>query len=233
MWKVLQERPAWKRFGVSLAFVECVKAIPIQPKHVIGQGVDRRRFMNIRADIRSMGGAAKRLGVMITALAMLFVGAQGARAATTHSDDLQNLNNNVRRALVTIPWYGVFDNLEYTINGTEVVLSGQVVQPVTKHDAENAVKHVGGVTQVVDNVTVLPLSGFDNQIRRAEYRAIFSDSSLGRYSLGAVPTIHIIVNNGHVTLEGAVMNQMDATIARIRALGVPGVFSVTNNLRIG
>ena len=189
--------------------------------------------MNLRTEVRSRKAVTGKLAIAIVALAMLFVGIQRASAATTHSNDQQTLNKNVRRALVTIPWYGVFDNLEYTINGTEVVLSGQVVQPVTRHDAESAVKHVEGVTQVVDNITVLPLSGFDNQIRRAEYRAIFSDSSLGRYSLGAVPTIHIIVNNGHVTLEGAVMNQMDANIARIRALSVPGVFSVTNNLRIG
>ena len=189
--------------------------------------------MNIRADVRRMRTVSRKLVIAIVALAMLFVGIQGASAATTHSSGQQDPSKNVRRALVTIPWYGVFDNLEYTINGTEVVLSGQVVEPVTKHDADSAVKHVRGVTQVVDNITVLPLSGFDNQIRRAEYRAIFSDSSLGRYSLGAVPTNHIIVNNGHVTLEGAVMNQMDANIARIRALGVSDVFSVTSNLRIG
>ena len=89
------------------------------------------------------------------------------------------------------------------------------------------------MTQVVDNITVLPLSGFDDQIRRAEYRTIFSDSELSRYSLGAVPSIHIIVSNGHVTLTGVVNNQMDYNIAKIRALSVAGVFSVTNNLRIG
>ena len=80
---------------------------------------------------------------------------------------------------------------------------------------------------------MLPLSQFDDQIRRAEYRAIFSQPELSRYSLGAIPSIHIIVRNGHVTLEGLVINQMDLNVARIRALSVPGVFSVTNNLRIG
>jgi hyperosmotically inducible protein len=202
-------------------------------EEAMGEGMDRRRSMNIRADVHRMSAVAKKFAVAIAAVAMLFVGIQSAGAATTNSNDQQALSKNVRHALVTIPWLGVFDNLEYTLNGTEVVLSGQVVQPVTKHDADSAVKHVRGVTQVVDNITVLPLSGFDNQIRRAEYRTIFSDSSLGRYSMGPVPSIHIIVNNGHVTLEGVVMNQMDANIARIRALGVPGVFSVTSNLRIG
>lgn len=173
--------------------------------------------------------------VVALALATLMIGAYTASAATTRDQvtDQQRLSNQVRHALVMLPWYGVFDNLEYTLNGSEVVLSGQVVQPVTKYDAEKAVKHIAGVMRVEDNITVLPLSRFDDQIRRAEYRTIFSESQLSKYSLGAVPSIHIIVSNGHVTLTGVVNNQMDYNIARIRALSVPGVFSVTNNLRIG
>ena len=173
--------------------------------------------------------------VVALALATGMLGAYTASAATTQNQvvDEQHLTKNVRHALVMLPWYGVFDNLEYTMNGTEVVLSGQVVQPVTKYDAEKSVKHVQGVTRVVNNITVLPLSRFDDQIRRAEYRAIFSQPQLSRYSLGAVPSVHIIVNNGHVTLTGEVNNQMDYQIAKMRALGVPGVFSVTNNLHIG
>jgi hyperosmotically inducible protein len=173
--------------------------------------------------------------LLALALATGTIGTYSANAATTQDQpsDQQGLGNRVRHALVMLPWFGVFDNLEYTINGTEVVLSGQVVQPITKYDAEKSVKRVAGVTRVVDNITVLPLSGFDNQIRRAEYRAIFSESQLARYSMGTVPAIHIIVSNGHVTLTGIVNNQMDYDIARIRALSVPGVFSVTNNLRIG
>jgi hyperosmotically inducible protein len=169
------------------------------------------------------------------ALATLVIGTHTASAGTTPSQmtDEQRMNKQVRHALAMVPWYGVFDNFEYTINGSEVTLSGQVVQPVTKSDAESAVKHVEGVTRVVDNITVLPLSGFDNSIRRAEYRAIFTAPTLSRYSMGAVPAIHIIVDNGHVTLVGTVDNQTDANVARIRALGVPGVFSVTNSLRIG
>jgi hyperosmotically inducible protein len=169
------------------------------------------------------------------ALVTLMVGAYTASAATTRDQitDQQRLSKEVRHALVMLPWYGVFDNLEYTMNGSEVVLSGQVVQPTTKFDAEKSVKHVEGVTSVLNNITVLPLSGFDDQIRRAEYRSIFSESQLSRYSIGAVPSIHIIVSNGHVTLTGIVNNQMDYNIAKIRALSVPGVFSVTNNLRVG
>jgi hyperosmotically inducible protein len=184
--------------------------------------------------IRSHVLRAARTMVALT-LATLTVGAYAASAATTPDQavDQQRLSKNVRHALVMLPWYGVFDNLEYTMNGSEVVLSGQVVQPVTKYDAEKSVKRVEGVTRVVNNISVLPLSRFDDQIRRAEYRAIFSQSELSRYSMGAVPSIHIIVSNGHVTLTGVVNNQMDFNIANIRALGVSGVFAVTNNLRIG
>jgi hyperosmotically inducible protein len=174
--------------------------------------------------------------VSVFALAYLMVGTYTAKAANTTQNPVVNeqvLNKEVHHALVMNPWYGVFDNIEYQLNGTQVVLSGQVVLPATKSDAEKAVRHVEGVTQVVDNIQVLPVSGFDDQIRRAEFRAIFSGPTLGRYTMGAVPSIHIIVDNGHVTLEGSVMNQMDANIARIRANSVPGVFAVTNNLHIG
>ena len=132
-----------------------------------------------------------------------------------------------------LPWYGVFDNLEYSINGKNVTLSGQVVNPATKRDALASVKHIEGVGNVVDNITVLPLSGFDNQIRRAEYRAIFSEAQLSGYSMGVNPSIHIIVNNGHVTLVGYVDNETDVHLATLRANSVPNVFSVTNNLKVG
>ena len=99
-----------------------------------------------------------------------------------------------------------------------------------KSDAANAVKHIAGVTQVINNIKVLPLSTFDNRIRGAEYRSIFGYGSLYRYAMGAIPSIHIIVDNGHVTLKGVVANEADKNIAYIRANGVPGVFSVTNDL---
>jgi hyperosmotically inducible protein len=173
--------------------------------------------------------------VALLALGALIVGAPTARAGNKTSFDVSRLSDQVRHELVTLPWYGVFDNLEYQVNGNEVVLSGQVVSEhsQTKYDAEKAVKRIEGVTKVVNNIQVFPPSPFDNQIRRAEYRAIFSQSTLGRYSLGAIPQIHIIVNGGHVTLEGTVMNEMDRNIAGITANSVPNVFSVTNNLRIG
>jgi len=148
--------------------------------------------------------------------------------------DNSSIASQVQRQLAMLPWYGVFDNLEFQVNGSEVILTGQVISEhdTTKYDAENDVKHIPGVTSVVNRIEVLPLSGFDNQIRRAEYQTIFSQSDLGRYTLGTIPQVHIIVRNGHVSLEGVVMNKMDKDVAGIVANSVPGVFSVNNNLRI-
>ncbi len=137
----------------------------------------------------------------------------------------------VRHELVMLPYYGVFDNLSYKVDpdGT-VTLIGQVAKPVLKSDAENAVKRIEGVEKVVNNIEVLPLSPSDDRIRRAAYRAIYSNSVLSQYQMRAVPPIHIIVKNGNITLEGVVAREMDKNVAGIQANGVHGVFSVTNNL---
>jgi hyperosmotically inducible periplasmic protein len=142
------------------------------------------------------------------------------------------LAGQVRHQLVMLPWYSVFDNLEYSVQGNKVILAGQVVRPVLKDEAASAVKDIEGVQEVDNQIEVLPVSNFDDQIRRAELREIYSFPSLQRYALGTIPGIHIIVNNGHVTLEGAVDNQADKNVAGLRANSVPNVFSVTNNLRV-
>jgi len=143
-----------------------------------------------------------------------------------------DLGEQVRHELVMLPYYSVFDDLGYQVDGTTVILTGDVVWPVLKSDAENVVKRIPGVTNVVDNIRVLPLSPFDNQTRRAVYRAVFGYAGLYRYAMGTIPSIHIIVDNGHVTLKGIVDNEGDKNLAYIRANGVPGVFSVTNDLRV-
>jgi len=143
-----------------------------------------------------------------------------------------NLVNSVRHQLVMLPYYSIFDNLAYKVDGNTVVLYGQVTRPTLKSDAGRVVQKIEGVNQVVNNIEVLPLSPFDDGIRRAEYRSIFSFAGLYRYALGTNPSIHIIVDNGHVTLEGVVSNQGDKNLANIRANQVPGVFSVTNNLQV-
>lgn len=142
------------------------------------------------------------------------------------------LDHQIHRQLVNLPWYNVFDNLKYRIDGGQVTLVGQVINPVTRFNAESSVKNLKGVSQVVNKIQVLPLSRFDNQIRWAEYRAIFSEPALFRYAIEPVPSIHIIVNNGHVTLTGYVGNKMDRNLAGIRARMVPNVFSVKNDLHV-
>jgi len=144
------------------------------------------------------------------------------------------LEQRVRHELIMLPYYNIFDDLSFRIDPATntVYLSGDVTNPVLKSDAGHVVEHLEGVSRVVNNIRVLPLSPFDYQIRRAEARAIYGYPTLNRYALGALPPIHIIVNNGHVKLLGVVDNQGDKNIAGIRANAVPGVFSVENDLMV-
>jgi hyperosmotically inducible protein len=139
----------------------------------------------------------------------------------------------VRHQLLSLPYYGVFDDLAFKADGGNVTLFGAVTRPTLKSDAENAVKRVHGVTNVVNQIEVLPLSPNDDQIRRAEYRAIYGDTALSdRYGFRALPSIHILVKNGNVQLEGWVANKFDYDLVNIRAKSVPGVFAVVNDLQI-
>jgi hyperosmotically inducible protein len=130
-----------------------------------------------------------------------------------------------------LPYYNIFDDLAFKLDGGTVTLLGAVVKPTLKDDAGRVVKKIPGVLQVINNIEVLPLSPMDDQIRMAEYRAIYGDSSIStRYGYRALPSIHIIVKNGHVTLEGVVANQADKNLIGIKANGVSSVFSVINDL---
>ena len=144
------------------------------------------------------------------------------------------LAQKIRHELVMLPYYSIFDDLAFRLNGTVVTLEGACPPDPPwdiKKDAENVVKRIPGVTQVINNIRELPLSQFDWQIRRAEERAIYGDAQIGtRYGYQALPPIHIIVDNGHVTLEGVVDNQFDDTLIRTRANTVPNVFSVDDKL---
>jgi hyperosmotically inducible periplasmic protein len=152
---------------------------------------------------------------------------------TLDQKNYDRIVHEVRHELVMLPFYGVFDNLSYKVDpdGT-VTLIGQVARPTLKSDAENVVKRIEGVTKVVNNLEVLPTSINDDRIRRAVYRAIYSNSVLAPYQLRAVPPIHIIVKNGHVTLVGVVARDMDKQVAGVQANTVSGVFSVTNDLQV-
>ncbi len=172
--------------------------------------------------------------LMIAAIVVLCVtggvGAQSNRPASERGR--ARLEKEVHHELVMLPFFGVFDNFEYKVEGSTVTLLGQVTRPNLKSDAEKAVKQIEGVERVDNRVEVLPLSPNDDRIRLAVYRAIYGAPGLDRYSLRAVPTIHIIVKNGNLTLEGAVATEMDKNLANIKASGVSGVFSVKNNLHV-
>jgi len=164
-------------------------------------------------------------------LATPLAAAAAASAQKNEPKSQQEILKEVRHQLVMLPYYSVFDALSYKVEGDKVTLEGAVVRATLKSDAEAAVKSVSGVSSVVNNIEVLPPAPMDDQIRRAEFRAIYGDPTLSRYGFQAVQAIHIIVKNGHVTLEGVVDSQADKNLAGIRANGVPNVFSVTNNLQ--
>lgn len=153
-----------------------------------------------------------------------------ARASGTPASR-DSVIREVRHELVMLPYYGVFDNLAFKVDGDTVTLLGQVTRPTLKDDAGRVVKKIQGVQRVVNNIEVLPLSPNDDQIRMAVYRAVYAQPMLNRYALQAVPPIHIIVKNGNVALVGQVANESDRNVANIQANGVPGVFSVTNDLQ--
>lgn len=166
---------------------------------------------------------------------VLVAGAMLLPAATTSANSprtQERLEKQVRKELITLPFLTIFDNLSYRVDGETVYLSGQTIRPVLKSDAGNRVRTLEGITNVVNEIEVLPLSPFDDRLRLVLARSIYGQPALNRYALGANPSIRIIVKNGNVTLEGVVDREMDKTIAGMRANGVANVFQVTNNLRI-
>lgn len=190
--------------------------------------------MNVRIKlIRSLRALA--LPAMMLALSLPVFAANGAvrPGIGKNSPTVNQLVREVRHQLLMLPYYGVFDNLEFRIvRNDRVVLTGEVVRPILKSAAASTVRSIPGVKRVVNHIKVLPVSFFDNQIRRAEYREIYRAPGFEQYAIRAVPPIHIIVDNGDVTLVGVVADKMDKEIAGIRANEVRDVFHVSNDLRI-
>jgi hyperosmotically inducible protein len=170
------------------------------------------------------------LGVMGTAFAV----DQASQTVVSSGDTRfeQRLSGEVRHELAMIPQFTIFDNLAYRVDGGTVTLSGQVRDAIVKDSAEKRIKRLEGVTRVDNQIEILPASFNDDRIRRQVARAVFNDARLSTYAIQPVPPIHIIVKNGHVNLEGVVRTQTDKDDAFIRANGVPGVFSVQNNLQV-
>jgi hyperosmotically inducible protein len=159
------------------------------------------------------------------------------KKGTDHEELLANvreaLTKKIRKELVTLPQYDVFDNVNFILDENEIVtLSGHVRLPSLKVSAERVVRKVEGVRGVMNQLEVLPTSAFDDDIRRMAFLQIYSHSQLSRYGLQAIPPIHIIVKNGKLTLEGAVTAESDKAIAGICANQLSNVFEVVNNLRV-
>lgn len=170
------------------------------------------------------------MAAAVVATAGLAYAANKPNAPAPGSD--ADLAQRVRHEILTYPRYTLWDDLAYRVSNGEVALSGAVTQPYKKSEIEGMVKHIPGVVGVADNIEVLPLSPMDDRLRVQVARAIFREPSLSRYAAGAIPAIHIIVNNGHVTLAGVVMNAMDKQIAGIRANTGLSFGSVVNNLQV-
>lgn len=175
---------------------------------------------------KSLGIAALAFGLLIS---MAGFGSTSA-AQKDSQPGKDTLQREVLHQLRMLNYYTVFDNLEYGIQGNRVILEGEVTNPVLKSEAVAAVKSVPGVTDVQDNIKVLPVSNDDDRIRRAAYRTIYGDPQLTKYGFQSVQAIHIIVENGHISLEGTVDSEADKNVAGIRANSVPGAFSSKNNL---
>ncbi len=165
-----------------------------------------------------------------TGLAFAIPVDQAAANANTRVE--QRLSGEVRHELVMIPQFTVFDNLAYRVDGGTVTLTGQVRDAIVKDSAEKRIKRLEGVERVDNQIEILPASFNDDRIRRQVARAVFNDTRLSAYAIQSVPPIHIIVKHGHVNLEGVVRTQAEKDDAFIRANGVPGVFSVENNLQV-
>lgn len=158
-------------------------------------------------------------------------GAAENKQSPTQTRQITRLEDDIRHQLVMMPWYSVFDQIQFKVDGRHVTLLGAVTRPTLKSDAERIVKRIEGVESVTNNIDVLPLSPMDDRIRVAVARSLYGyNSPLFRYGLGTNPSVRIIVKNGNVTLAGVVANEFDRNVANLRANQVSGVFSVTNNL---
>jgi hyperosmotically inducible protein len=168
----------------------------------------------------------------MTALAALVTLLAAPTFVLASNGPVKPLEERVRHELAMLPYLNVFDDLSFRVENGTVTLFGEVTRPVLKSDAGNVVKRLEGVARVDNQIEVLPLSPMDSQIRVREYRAIFGYSPLQRYGMGVIPSIHILVKNGNVTLKGFVSSEGDKQLAFIRANAVPGVFAVDNQIQI-
>lgn len=172
--------------------------------------------------------------VKLLALAMValpsLLGAQGQRPVPPQAE--VRIVDEVRHQILMLPYFDVFDNITFSVNGYDVTLKGQVTNPTLKSSAGNVVKKIEGVQNVNNEIEVLPLSSMDRQLRINLFRAIYGFPALQRYDMPVIKPIRIIVKNGNATLYGVVDSKADKDMVGLRANTVSGVFSVTNNLMV-
>ncbi len=175
----------------------------------------------------------RKLFLFMAIAASVSISAETAIAQIDMFGGNSRTERKVRSEILSLPYYGVFDAIGYQLNGNTVTLTGYVVRPITKSDAENSIEDIDGVSSVVNNIEVLPLSSFDDRIRRRTLQTLTNRGGSLFYSfLGTNPSIRIIVKNGRITLEGYVYSKADSNLANILARGVSGTFGVTNNLQV-
>jgi hyperosmotically inducible protein len=182
-------------------------------------------------DLKGSKQMKRLINGMVLGAALLAV-QTGFAAAPASDTAMTKTEQQVRKEILMLPNYNVFDTFSFRLDGDTVTLMGKVTRPVLKTDAENVVKRIEGVTSVNNQIEVLPLSPNDDRLRLSLYRAIYGHPTLETLAIRAVPPIHLIVENGHVTLEGAVPNAAAKSIAELQANTVAGVFSVTNKLLV-
>ncbi len=177
-----------------------------------------------------MRSYSKYLAFLLTFIAFSIVGASAQSSSDSRSG--RKIEQSVRRQILRMPRYEVFDYIGYEVNGSTVTLTGKVFNAINKKTAENGVEDIPGVTRVINNIEVLPPSPFDDTIRRDLYSSISRTAGLSRYLWPVNPSVRLIVDRGHVTLEGYVSNKGDKNLMNLAANGVSNVFGVTNNLKI-
>ncbi|MFM9903323.1 MAG: BON domain-containing protein [Pyrinomonadaceae bacterium] len=166
----------------------------------------------------------------IATFSVLSVNAQSYTSANQAAE--KTVEQKVYKEILKLPRYGVFDFISFQVNGSTVTLTGKVYSLGTKGQAARYVKDIAGVSTVINNIEELPLSSFDDQIRREALRT-FARHGLYRYFWETRPDVRIIVENGRITLEGYVANSGDYNTLNILANGVSNVFRVQNNLIVG
>ena len=175
---------------------------------------------------------SKILGTFLMAAGLVATAGAAGRENTGPRTDA-DVAKSVRHEILMYSNYTLWDDISFRVQNGSVELLGAVSQPYKKSDLERVVQHVPGVSAVTNEIKVLPLSSFDDRLRLQVARAIYRDPTLSRYAMGAVPSIHIIVDNGHVTLTGAVNSDMEKQIAGMRASGAGlGFGPVVNNLTV-